>query len=157
MRVLMDADCLIKLTKAGLKELVCQHDEISIPLAVKMEVVDAGKKKGHPDAELVEENMAKGLISLAKELTSSHPKGDPALIATFNRGRYRAIATDDAKLIRILRSAGIPYLLPALLIYSVYKRGLIDQATGKDWLNMLWAFVSEDEYTMTKLLLEGRS
>jgi hypothetical protein len=84
-------------------------------------------------------------------------KGDAALIATFNKGRYGAIATDDAKLIRMLGSAGIPYILPALLVYSVYKRGLIDQRTGMNWLSRLSAFISEDEYTMTKLLMEERS
>ena len=45
MKLLMDADCLIKLTKAGLKELVTTKDSVSIPEQVKREVVDAGKKK----------------------------------------------------------------------------------------------------------------
>ena len=153
----MDADCLIKLTKAGLKEFICKHEEITIPVEVKIEVVDVGKEKGHPDAELVEKNITKGLVSLAKEITTGHLKGDAALIATFNKGRYGAIATDDAKLIRMLGSAGIPYILPALLVYSVYKRGLIDQRTGMNWLSRLSAFISEDEYTMTKLLMEERS
>ena len=157
MRLLMDADCLIKLTKAGLKGFMCQHEEITIPVEVKIEVVDVGKEKGHPDAELVEKNITKGLVSLAKEITTGHLKGDAALIATFNKGRYGAIATDDAKLIRMLGSAGIPYILPALLIYSVYKRGLIDHGTGMNWLSRLSAFISEDEYTMTKLLMEERS
>ena len=53
MKTLMDADCLIKLTKAGLKEFICQHDQIAIPRIVKREVVDAGKMKGYPDADLV--------------------------------------------------------------------------------------------------------
>ncbi len=35
MKILMDADCLIKLTKAGLKEHVCRQDEIIIPSIVK--------------------------------------------------------------------------------------------------------------------------
>ena len=53
----MDADCLIKLTKAGLKEFICKQEKIVIPGTVKREVVDAGKSKGHPDAELIEENI----------------------------------------------------------------------------------------------------
>ncbi len=36
----MDADCLIKLTKAGLKETVCQSDTVFIPAIVVREVVD---------------------------------------------------------------------------------------------------------------------
>ena len=150
----MDADCLIKLTKAGLKEFICQHEKIVIPMSVKQEVVDAGKIKSHPDADLVEKNIHKGLITLSKELTLIHGKGDQALIAVFKQGRYRAIATDDAKFIRILRGAGIPFVLPASLIYAIYKKGAIDQATGLNWLDRLSAFISEEECSTIALLLE---
>lgn len=157
MKILMDADCLIKLTKAGLKEIIGQHEKIVIPGIVKQEVVDAGKVKGYPDADLVERNIQKGLISLAKEVTLNHVEGDQALIATFKQGRYAAVATDDAKLTRVLRAAGIPFILPALLIYQIYQSGLIDQATGLNSLYRLSAFISEEEYSMTRLLLEGKS
>jgi hypothetical protein len=72
----------------------------------------------------------------------------------FKRGRYTAVATDDAKLIRILRATGIPFVLPALLIYSIYGRGLIDQAKAMNWIDRLSPFISEEEYSVTKLLLE---
>jgi rRNA-processing protein FCF1 len=114
MKILMDADCLIKLTKAGLKEFICRHEKIAIPGIVKREVVDAGKAKGYPDADLVEKNIQDGLIALAKEATLNHVGGDQALIVTFKQGRYVAVATDDAKLTRVLRAAGIPFILPAL-------------------------------------------
>lgn len=154
MEILMDADCLIKLTKAGLKEFICKEEKIVIPGTVKREVVDAGKSKGHPDADLIQENIRQGLIALAKEVISDHAKGDQALVATFRRGRYKAIATDDAKLIRILQATGIPSVLPALLIFSVCKRGLIDRGEALNWLEKLLPFISEDEYSVTKLLLE---
>jgi len=157
MKILMDADCLIKLTKAGLKEFICRHGKIAIPATVKREVVDVGKSKGHTDADLVDKNLRNGLIALAKESTLNHVKGDPALVATFKHGRYVAVATDDAKLMRILRAAGIPFMPPALLIYMVYTKGLIDRATALNWLDRLSPFISEDEYSMTNLLLEERS
>jgi rRNA-processing protein FCF1 len=157
MEILMDADCLIKLTKAGLKEFICRHEKIVIPGIVKREVVDAGKNKGYPDAELIEKNIHRGLVTLAKEVALNHVKGDQALVAMFKRGRYTAVATDDAKLIRILRATEIPFVLPALLIYSIYRRGLIDQAKGLNWLERLSPFISEEEYSVTKLLLEERS
>ncbi len=34
MKVIMDADCLIKLTKAGLKEEVCKTFDVTIPRLV---------------------------------------------------------------------------------------------------------------------------
>jgi rRNA-processing protein FCF1 len=157
MEILMDSDCLIKLTKAGLKEVICNYEKIVIPGIVKREVVDTGKDKGHPDAELIEKNIDQGLIIVAKEGASKNVRGDQALVVMFKRGRYAAVATDDAKLIRFLRAAGIPFVPPALLIYSICKRGLIDPAKALIWLDRLAPLISEEEYGVTKLLLEERS
>ncbi len=74
----------------------------------------------------------------------------------FNRGRYAAVATDDARLVRILRAAGIPFLLPALLLFSLYRRGLIDRIEGLKALNRLSPFISEEEYSVTRLLMEEK-
>ena len=157
MKILMDADCLIKLIKAGLKESICQQYEIFVPLIIKKEVVDAGKKKGVSDAELAEKNIEKGIISVVGKESSAHMKGDQALIENFKRGSYNAIATDDAKLTRLLRATGIPYILPGLFIYSLYQRNIIDRKTALKWLEDLSNFISEDEYSMIRFLLEGKS
>lgn len=53
MRIVMDSDCLIKLTKARLKESVCRAYEITIPVEVRREVVD--QSKGHPESIVVED------------------------------------------------------------------------------------------------------
>jgi len=157
MKILMDSDCLIKLIKAGLKESICQQYEIFVPFVIKKEVVDAGKKKGVSDAELAEKNIEKGIISVVGKESSAHMKGEQALIENFKRGSYNAIATDDAKLIRLLRTTGTPYILPGLFIYSLYQRNIIDQKTALKWLEDLSGFVSEDEYSMIRFLLEGKS
>ena len=153
----MDADCLIKLTKSGLKEKICQQHEIAIPAIVKKEVVEAGKRKGLPDAEVVEKNIKKDIIRVVGKESSTRIKGDQALIEIYKRGRYDAIATDDVKLIRGLRSTGISYILPGLLIYSLYQRDIIDKVTALNWLEGLSNFISEDEHSMIKFLLEEKS
>jgi len=66
MKILMDADCLIKLTKSGLKELVAKNDKIIIPDIVKAEVVDSGKDKGCHDSLSVEKNINEGRIIIEK-------------------------------------------------------------------------------------------
>jgi len=156
MKLLMDSDCLIKLTKAGLKESICQPYEVTIPATVKKEVVDAGKSKGFPDAELVEKNIQKKILQVAKKESMAHRKGDQALIEVFKRGRYEAIATDDAKLIRFLRSTGLRFILPGLLIYSLCQENRIDKLTALSWLDKLSPFISEDEYSMVKFVLEKK-
>ncbi len=157
MKILMDADCLIKLTKAGLKEGICEQFGVTIPFTVKKEVVDIGKIKGFQDAELVEKNIENRFVQITGKVSSVHLKGDQALIETFKREQYDLIATDDAKLTRLLKSMAIPYILPGLLICFLYQRGIINKATALNWLEKLSDFISEDEYSMTKFLLEGKS
>jgi len=156
MEIFMDSDCLIKLTKAGLKEYICQEYEITIPAVVKKEVVDVGKSKGLPDAEWVEKNIQKDILRVTGKESLPHTKRDQALIEIFKRGRYDAIATDDAKLIRLFRSAGIPFISPGLLIYSLYQKNIIRKITALNWLEKLSTFISEDEYNMIKFLLEKK-
>jgi len=153
MKLLMDADCLIKLTKAGLKELIAEDAVISIPETVRCEVVDAGKIKGCADSLAVEQNIASRIITVI-ESSSDYAKGDHALAALFSRETYDAIATDDAKLSRHLRAHGIPFIFPGLIIHQLKKEGRMSAATAVWALDQLRAFISEDEFGMTKLLLE---
>jgi len=152
----MDADCLIKLTKAGLKELIAGYDTIHIPEVVWKEVVDAGKAKGRPDASLVETNIAAKRI-LVTGKSSSPGRGDDALIKGFQEEEYDAVATDDRKLIRNLKAARIPFVLPGLILYSLKQRGRIDQKTALRCLDQLATFISGDEYSTVRLLLEEKS
>ena len=152
MKFLMDADCLIKLTKAGLKELIAKSSVISITEEVRREVVDAGKVKECADAYAVEENIASGMIEVI-ESRLDFAKGDLALIALFEKERYDAVATDDAKLTRTLKAHGIRFILPGLIIHQLQKEGQIDSETGLWALNRLAGFISEDEFSMTKLLM----
>jgi len=156
MRFLMDADCLIKLTKAGLKELVVSHDTIVIPEMVRKEVVDAGKEKGCLDATLVEKNVATKRIQIAKG-SPSHSTGDEALIKTFQGGRYDAVATDDRKLTRILKATDISFILPGLILYSLQQREIINRETALRSLDQLADCISDEEYSTVRLLMEEKS
>src|SRR3989338_7872926 len=104
----MDADCLIKLTKAGLKELIASHETIMIPEMVRREVVDAGKAKGCYDAVLVENNVAAKTIQIAKE-PSSQETGDETVIETFQAGGDAALATAARTITPRLKAANMPF------------------------------------------------
>ena len=153
MKLLMDADCLIKLTKAGLKELVTTRDNISIPEQVKGEVVDAGKKKQCVDAFAVGKNIESKMISVI-DVPMRVEKGDQALIAIYRKEDYDAIATDDTKLTRRLKALNIPFILPALVLYRLFKESKIDYKMALLALQQLSEFISEDEFSMARLLME---
>lgn len=57
MRVIMDADSLIKQTKAKAKEVILKSVEACIPPKVFEETVVIPKEEGYPDACLIEENV----------------------------------------------------------------------------------------------------
>jgi rRNA-processing protein FCF1 len=154
MRLLMDADCLIKLTKAGLKERVANSVRIFIPEAVRKEVVVEGKRKGCADAYAVEENVTAGLVSVISQSLQDGP-GDNAVLASYRKADFDAVATDDSKLTRKLRAYGIPFVLPALVVYHLMRSGALDKAATLKALDQLAEFVSEDEISTVQVLLEG--
>lgn len=157
MKILMDADCLIKLTKAGIKEKICLHFMITLPETVKKETVDAGKIKGCLDAELIEKNIQEGLVKVAPEKYSPLRKGDQSLIDMFKKGKFESIATDDAKFIRHLKSMEIPFIMPGLLPYLLVQKGVIERAEALRWNEKLSSFISDDEYSTVKILLEAKT
>ena len=149
----MDADCLIKLTKAGLKELVGTENDIIIPDVVRKEIVDAGKIKGAQDAFIVEKNIVDNMIKVA-DASFDYIKGDQALAALFPTEDFDAVATDDTKLTHRLRMYGIPFILPCLIIFQLFKDEMIDKKMALWALDQLAQFVSEDEFSTVKILVE---
>ncbi len=90
----MDADCLIKLTKSRLKELVCKNFNVVIPQIVKEEVLDNAHM--YPDALAISENLEKKLLSVYK-LSTSLKKGEDAVFIIFQKGNFDAICSDDKR------------------------------------------------------------
>ena len=156
MKILMDSDCLIKLTKAGLKENIASICKIIIPQAVYDEVVVAGKKKGCDDAFVVENNESIGKIHVLKKISSSN-KGDDALFELFDRGIHTAVGTDDARLAKRLQTNGIPFILPAVIILKLFEMEHISYEKALWMLDQLSAFISGDEYAMTSALIRRKS
>ena len=105
--------------------------------------------------DLVEENIAAKRLQVARG-ASSDRTGDDALMRTFRGGRYDAVATDDRKLIRLLKPADVPSVLPGTIIYFIPQRGLVTREIALRDLDQLSQFISEDEYSTVKLLLEGK-
>jgi len=149
----MDADCLIRLTKAGLKELVVNKYSVFIPESVKKEVVDAGKRKACGNAFAVEQNIESKLIAVI-DVPVKVEKGDQALIAAYRNEDYDAVATDDARLSHNLKALNIPFILPGLILYRLLKDKKTDYKTALWALSQLSEFISEDEFATVRLLLE---
>jgi len=146
----MDADCLIKLTKAQLKEGICAAFEVSIPSRVRAEVmVNAAS---HPECAIVRRNLEAGVLAEIKGCPG-RVKGEDALLAAFEGGDYAAIASDDKRFVKKLRLLGIPYITPAVLLLAMVKGKRLTVEEGFSALDRLSHMVSDDEVAVVKLKL----
>lgn len=150
----MDSDCLIKLTKAGLKELVCSHYRVTVPQVVYDEVVVSGGKAGCLDAQVVKGNIEKKMLKVAPS-SDKYSSGDDALLRLFSNKFFSVVATDDVKLTKKLRASGIPFILPALILYKMAKDKHIAIQKAAACLDKLAGSVSDGQLSMVKILLEN--
>jgi len=156
MNIIMDADCIIKLTKAGLKERVCRAFSVSIPQRVKEEVVDNGLSKELPDAAMVADNIERGFIDVREVSGPKNSVGEKDAVALFQAGGFDAIGSDDKQFIRHLRLFGIPYMTPATCIAALHKQGALKQTEALKCLDELAAHISDSEYHTVKFFIEKR-
>jgi len=152
MKVLMDADSLIKLTKAHLKEPVCKVFDIVLPAKVRREVMIHASV--HPECRIVQANLDSGAIAEVRGPRRS-TRGDDALLAEFGNGRYDAIATDDKRFIRKLRVLETPYITPAVMLLAMARNQRLTVGEAFAALNRLTPMVSDAEVAIVKLKLES--
>jgi hypothetical protein len=151
MRLIMDADCLIKLTNAGGKEPVCRAFSVVIPVGVRREVVEAGGDR--PDAVTVERNIQAGLLAVAVAGEKRGGKGEDWALTLYSAGGFDGICSDDRRFLAKLRTLGIPYLTPTALIVVLAKKGCLSRDEALARLAALAPLVSADEYTVARLTL----
>jgi hypothetical protein len=162
MKVVMDSDCLVKLTNAGAKGIIADAMEIYIPYLVKKETVDAVRDRGFKDSLIIKENIEKKILQVIrhkKKTLSFIPitKGEMEVVSHYLNGGFDAIASDDRKFLRKLESANIPFLTPAACVIYAYESGKIKKHTALELLNNLKIFISNEEYTIAKMYMEGIS
>lgn len=151
MKLLMDADCLIKLTKARVKEPICTAFRITVPDRVKQESVD--QAPGLPDAECISNNITSKRIAVLSS-GRTYPNDDDALVGEFNPRVFDAVGTDDRRLIRRLRALSIPFATPAICLLLLSRKLRYESAHALLCLQQLQPFISEDEFVTVRILME---
>ena len=142
MKVVVDSDVLIKLTKTGLKEIIIGVVEVFIPDRVHEETVI--ESKGYPDASKIEENINEGKIHVAGP--SRHDKGEIEALELYRSGGFESIVSDDRKFLNYLERNNIPYLTSSsLIVYLLYKKRLSKEDTIK-YIDNLKLYISREQY-----------
>jgi rRNA-processing protein FCF1 len=148
----MDADCLIKLTKAGLKEQVCDAWEVVIPAVVRRETVEQAPRV--PDATRIKQNIAAGRIAV-NETRAGASKGEEAALRLYRGGGFDAVASDDARFIRQLRGLGVPYAVPAVIVVRLCRDGIMTTDRAIEALAALRPHISPDQHAAAVLMISG--
>lgn len=148
MKLVMDSDSLIKLTKAGAKEIVLNNMEVYIPTLVMSETTQ--NKKKFSDALKIQENINRGLLMVKNPSESSFVKslgikGGEAQVLMLHDSSS-VISSDDAKFLNFLENLNIPYLTPASVIVFLLKKRAIRKEESRRLLGNLKEFVSDEEY-----------
>ncbi len=147
MKIVVDSDALIKITKAGLKELIVNNLEVAIPRKVYEETVEIPKTKGFPDALEIEKNVSTGRISVKE--TSKGEKGEHEVVNLYQSGDYSAVVSDDRKFLKQLDRMGIPYLTPASIIVYLFYRKILTRDEAIAYIEGLRKYISDEEYLIS--------
>jgi len=142
MKIVIDSDALIKLTKSGAKELITECFYVVIPERVYEETVT--EAEGYRDAKESERNIeAKRIV--VKE-AQQEEKGEMAVLHLYRRGDYDLLVSDDRRFLKHLAANEIPYLTPPFLIVYLLHTRKISKKYGEKYIDNLKMYISEEEY-----------
>jgi len=156
MKVVMDSDCLIKLTRAKAKEVVLRNIEVCIPPKVFEETVTIPKDNGYPDAFIIEDNQTNGLLLIRDIIYDPNVDemvnklgigyGEADVFRLFKSGFFDIISSDDRRFLKIMDALDVPYFTPTALITYLFYKKVLNNEEAKIYINNLKEMISEEEY-----------
>ncbi len=166
MKIVCDADGLIKLAKAGLLASLTVHVTLIVGEVVYSEAVTAGIARGHRDAFELEKTLAEHgaqLVSAAeshggdgmpngKELLG---RGEAEALFLYKEHQAHAVLSDDRAFLRLLEDEKIPYLTPASACVMLAEQGAMTGNRALRALDDLRPLIREDQYWAARQDLEG--
>jgi len=163
----IDSDTLIKLTRAGAKEVVASAVEIVVSPEVKKETVDEGKSGGFPDAFEIERNIKRGLIKVVRARKAGETEtivrelglmgGEAGVFRLFMDGKCKAVASGDQKFLDLIEALNIPFVTSSALIVYLWKNGKIEKDVCLKLMKKLEPMISDEEYQLALFELKGGS
>lgn len=161
----VDADTLIKITKAGAKESVASVADLVIPKEVESEAVEEGKKGGFADALEIEQNIEENVLDVyatpnEEEIekiieTLGLTGGEADVFRLFKAGECEAIVSDDQKFLDLMEDLEVPYVSSSALLIYTWRAGGISKEDCLNFLKRIKHMITEEEYRLSLHELQG--
>ena len=155
-KVVIDADGLIKLVKSGIFPIPYQ---CIIAEEVRQETVVEGKKKLFEDAFYIE-NMIKGgnikVVHAPKPSTEGLGKGEQASLSLFKEINADAIISDDRRFLNHLEKESISFITPAECIVRLAEARKITREQGKAALEKIKTLIRKESFDSAMDALGGK-
>lgn len=149
MRLLLDADGLIKLHRAGVLNLVAEAFTCTVPEAVFHEVVTRGKERLHQDAEEIERIISEVVEVARTEQEQAEPglgAGEMAVLVLSVQGQDAIVVSDDRRFLSLLSARGLPFLTPADLLAVLANQKALTRAEAREALEQLRPMIRAAAY-----------
>jgi predicted nucleic acid-binding protein len=161
MRLLLDADASIKLTKIGLIEILASGFDVILTLVVYDEQVNFGLKNNYPDARIMKELVLEGKI-VVEEVGDEYPtyddfhldRGETSLLKYRMCNDVDLIISDDEKFLKILNDMGFPFIPTASVILMCINRKLISKEEGLRFLDSSKFMIKDEHFYYIKSKIE---
>ena len=165
-RVVSDADALIKIGKAGFLEVLAEEVELIVGPEVYREAVIEGKSRGYADAYALEQivdahvrvrDNAPGsqaqVERLAKEIAIG--SGEREALNLYLQETADAILSDDRLFLGALDRLEIAYLTPAAALLWLVERQSLPRADALQALEDLRPLIRGEQYKAALGDIEG--
>jgi len=152
----MDSDCLIKITKAEMKEALTGAVDALITPTVVAETVDAAPPEDSVTAERIRRNVDCGRLRLNKTaardrhplagLASALGDGERSVLDLLQAVGADAVATDDGRFSKLLRRNGIRVMGSAELLAFLLELKVVSKAEALEIVSRLTGLIPQDQY-----------
>lgn len=161
LKILLDADASIKLTKISIIETVASVFTVILTSEVYREQVTAGLIRNFPDAKRMEQLVNEGKITVAKvdETSSVYEnfrlgRGEKSVINYCLANDIDLIVSDDEAFLKVLDIYEIPFTPVAGVILMCVVHGLISKEKGLKYLESLKPIIKEEHMFYIKSKFE---
>lgn len=160
-KILLDADASIKLTKISIIEIVASGFDVILTEQVYKEQVTAGLKRNLPDAKRMEKLVIEGKITVSEATEKSSVEnfrlgmGEKSVLDYYLANDVDLVVSDDEAFLRMLDIYEIPSTPVAGIILMCVIKGLISKEKGIKYLELLKPMIKEEHMFYIKSKIEG--